>query len=141
VVSDLDIPMKAMILPPSYVTCKLDKGDYIELWYFTNDRLDDTKLKSSVNEDTMIMATLAGGDTEWVSATSIRNAAAVIDDQNLKFDNFCQACPQIIKAMQEASWPADCIKMMALFWCNLQVHNFHSMQNPLAQKALLIYSS
>ncbi|KAG1844080.1 hypothetical protein DFJ58DRAFT_731384 [Suillus subalutaceus] len=115
-VPNLNVPMNPTILP-----------------------LDDAKLKSSVDEDTMIMATLAGGDTAWVSATSMRNAKAVIDDQNLNFEDFCQACPHIIDAMQEAAWPADRIQMMAKFWCNLQVHNFRSMHDPLAQKALVIY--
>ncbi|KAG1721577.1 uncharacterized protein EDB91DRAFT_1029705, partial [Suillus paluster] len=64
-----------------------------------------------------------------------------IDDQNLTFKDFCQACPHIIDTMQEAAWPADRIKMMALFWRNLQVHNFRSMQDPQAQKALLIYQA
>jgi len=140
-VPDLDVPLKPTILPSSYALRKLDKGDYVELWYFTNDGLDEAKLKSSVDEDAMIMATLAGGDTAWVSAASTRNARAVIDDQNLRFEDFCQACPRIIEAMQEAAWPADRIQMMALFWRNLQVHDFRSMRDPLAQKALLVYQA
>ncbi|KAG2049253.1 hypothetical protein BDR06DRAFT_1012351 [Suillus hirtellus] len=140
-VPKLDVPLKATILPSSYTLRKLDKGEYIELWYFTNDGLDDAKLKNSVDEDAMIMATLAGGDTAWVSAASTWNTRAVIDDQNLKFEDFCQACPHIIEAMQEAAWPTDRIQMMAIFWRNLQVHDFHSMHDPLAQKALLVYQA
>ncbi|KAG0700562.1 hypothetical protein DFH29DRAFT_876479 [Suillus ampliporus] len=140
-VPNLDVPLKPTILPSSYALRKLDKGDYVELWYFTNDSLDDVKLKSSIDEDAMIMAMLAGGDTAWVSAASTRNARAVIDDQNLNFEEFCQACPRIIQAMQEAAWPADHIQMMAMFWRNLQVHDFCSMRDPLAQKALLIYQA
>ncbi|KAG1845250.1 hypothetical protein C8R48DRAFT_765267 [Suillus tomentosus] len=137
----LDVPLKSIILPSSYALRKLDKGDYVELWYFTNEGLDDAKLKSSVDEDAMIMATLAGGDTAWVSAASTRNARAVVDDQNLRFEDFCQACPRIIEAMQEAAWPTDRIQMMALFWRNLQVHDFRSMRDPLAQRALLVYQA
>jgi hypothetical protein len=115
-IPELDVPIKPVILPSPYTICKLDKGDYVELWYFTNDGLDDTKLKSSIDEDAMIMATLAGGSTAWVSAALMRNATVVIDNENLTFENFCQACPHIIDAMQEASWPADHVRMMALFW-------------------------
>ncbi|KAG0693026.1 hypothetical protein DFH29DRAFT_1007750 [Suillus ampliporus] len=104
-IPNLDVPMKPTILPSPYAVCKLDKGDYVELWYFTNVGLDDAKLKSSINEDTMIMATLAGGNTAWVSATSMRNTSTVVDDQNLSFEDFCQACPHIISAMEDASWP------------------------------------
>ncbi|KAG1854882.1 hypothetical protein F4604DRAFT_1685892 [Suillus subluteus] len=140
-IPQLDVPIKPVILPSPYTIRKLDKGDYVELWYFTNDGLDDAKLKSSVDEDAMIMATLAGGNTAWVSAASTRNAAAVVDDENLTFENFCQACPHIIDAMQEASWPADHVRMMALFWRNLQVHDFRSEREALAQKALLVYQA
>ncbi|KAG2350218.1 hypothetical protein BDR05DRAFT_866551, partial [Suillus weaverae] len=95
----LDVPMKPVIIPSAYAIRKLDKGDYVKLWYFTNAGLDDAKLKSSVDEDAMVMATLAGGDTAWVSAASTQNANIVVDDQNLTFEDFCQACPRIIKAM------------------------------------------
>ncbi|KAG2141113.1 hypothetical protein DEU56DRAFT_941415, partial [Suillus clintonianus] len=94
-----DVPTEPVIIPSSYATCKLDKGDYVELWYFTNAGLDDAKLKTSVSEDAMIMATLAGGETAWVSAASMRNASTIVDDQNLPFEDFCQACPRIISAM------------------------------------------
>jgi hypothetical protein len=43
--------------------------------------------------------------------------------------------------MGEAAWPADRIKMMALFFRNLQAHEYRSMRDPLAQKALLLYQS
>ncbi|KAG2153796.1 uncharacterized protein EDB93DRAFT_1270814 [Suillus bovinus] len=96
-IPSLDVPMKPVIIPSAYAICKLDKGGYVELWYFTNAGLDDAKLKSSVDEDAM--------------------------------------------AMEDASWPDDRITMMAKFWRNLQVHDFHSMRNPLAQKSLLVYQA
>ncbi|KAG1731527.1 uncharacterized protein EDB91DRAFT_1028040, partial [Suillus paluster] len=98
-VPDLDVPLKTVIIPSAYTTCKLDKGDYVKLWYFTNDGLDDAKLKSSVDKDAMVMATLDRGDTAWVSVASARNTGVVINDQNLTFKDFCQACPCIINAM------------------------------------------
>ncbi|KIK36576.1 hypothetical protein CY34DRAFT_16293 [Suillus luteus UH-Slu-Lm8-n1] len=66
----LDVPMKPVIIPSAYAVHKLDKGEYVELWYFTNSGLDDAKLKAWVDKDAMVMATLAGGDTAWVSAAS-----------------------------------------------------------------------
>lgn len=133
--------MKPVIIPSAYAVCRLDKGDYIKLWYFTNSGLNDVKLKSLVDKDAIVVATLAGGDTAWVSAASTWNAGVIIDDQNLTFEDFCQVCLHIIQAMEDASWPAERITMMARFWCNLQVHNLHSIHDPLAQKSLLIYQA
>ena len=140
-IPDRDVPTEAPILPSSYAIKKLDKGEYVELWYFTNSGLDDAQLKTTIDEDAMVMAKLPGGSTAWVSAASARNSQSVVEDQNISFEDFCQACPRIIAAMEEAEWPADRLKMMALFFRNLQVHEYRSMRDPLAQKALLLYQA
>lgn len=140
-VPDRDVPTEATILPSSYAIKKLDKGEYVELWYFTNPGLDDIHLKTTIDEDAMVMTNLPGGSTAWVSAASARNSRSVIEDKDLSSEDFCQACPRIVVAMGEAAWPADHIKMMALFFRNLQAHEYRSMRDPLAQKALLLYQS
>ncbi|KIK33229.1 hypothetical protein CY34DRAFT_27078 [Suillus luteus UH-Slu-Lm8-n1] len=117
------------ITPCAYAIKKLDKGEYVELWYFTNDGLDEVNRKETVDDDAMIMSTLADGSTAWVSAASTRNARAVINDENLPFEEFCQACPCMLTAMEEADWPEDRTRMMARFWRNIQVHKFRSMRN------------
>jgi hypothetical protein len=129
------------IAPCAYAIKKLDKGEYVELWYFTNDGLDEVNRKETVDDDAMIMSTLADGSTAWVSAASTRNARAVINDENLPFEEFCQACPRMLMAMEEADWPEDRTRMMARFWRNIQVHKYRSMRNPVAQKALLAYQA
>ncbi|KAG1732843.1 hypothetical protein EDD22DRAFT_1051417 [Suillus occidentalis] len=109
------------IAPCAYAIKKLDKGEYVELWYFTNDGLDEVNRKETVDDDAMIMSTLADGSTAWVSAASTRNARAVINDENLPFEEFCQACPRMLTAMEEADWPEDRTRMMARFWRNIQL--------------------
>jgi len=111
-------------MPCSYVLRKLDKGEYIELWYFTNDELDKANLKKTVDDDAMIMSTLADSSTAWVSAVSTCNAQAVINDEDLLFEEFCQACPRMLTAMEQVDWPEDRVRMMAKFWRNIQVHKY-----------------
>ncbi|KAG0701938.1 hypothetical protein DFH29DRAFT_1049192 [Suillus ampliporus] len=135
------IPDDPAITPCSYVLRKLDKGEYVELWYFTNDGLDEAVIKKTVDDDAMILSTLADGSTAWVSSASTRSARSVINDENLPFEEFCQACPRFLTALEEADWPRDRIRMMALFWRNLQVHRYRSLRDPIAQKTLLVYQS
>jgi len=90
---ETSIPDDPAITPCSYALRKLDKGEYMELWYFTNDRLDEANLKKTVDDNAMILSTLADGSTAWVSSASMRSAWAVINDENLPFKEFCQACP------------------------------------------------
>ncbi|KAG1855163.1 hypothetical protein DFJ58DRAFT_913899 [Suillus subalutaceus] len=135
------IPDDPANTPCSYALKKLDKGDYVELWYFTNDGLDEANLKKTVDDDTMILSTLANGSMAWVSSASTRSARAVVNDENLPFEEFCQACPRFLKAVEEVDWPEDRVQMMARFWMNIQVHEFRALRDPLAQKALLVYQA
>jgi hypothetical protein len=49
-IPDRDVPTEATILPSSYAIKKLDKGEYVELWYFTNSGLDDAHLETTIHE-------------------------------------------------------------------------------------------
>ncbi|KAG1824071.1 hypothetical protein DFJ58DRAFT_672881 [Suillus subalutaceus] len=127
--------------PCSYALRKIEKGEYVEIWYFTNDGLDEANLKKTVDDDAMIMSTLADSSSAWVSAASTRSARAVVNDEDLPFEEFCQACPRMLTAMGKADWPEDRVRMMAKFWRNIQVHEYQSMRNLIGQKALLAYQA
>ncbi|KAG2339976.1 hypothetical protein BDR05DRAFT_950762 [Suillus weaverae] len=124
-----------------FLMCLAHKGKYVELWYFTNDGLDEDSLKKTADDDAMILSTLADRSTAWVSSASMRNARAVVSDEDLPFEDFCQACPRFITVMEEADWPVDRVRMMALFWRNIQVHRLRSVRDPIAQKTLLVYQA
>jgi hypothetical protein len=121
------IPDEPVIMPCSYALRKLDKGEYVKLWYFTNDGLDKANLKNMVDDDTMIMSTLADSSMALVSAASMHNAQAVINDEDLPFEEFCQACPCMLTAMEQVDWPEDRVRMMVNFWRNIQVHKYQSL--------------
>jgi hypothetical protein len=55
------------ITPCSYAIRKLDKSRYVELWYFTNDGLNEAIIKKTVDDDAMMMLTLVDGSMVWVS--------------------------------------------------------------------------
>ncbi|KAG0693778.1 hypothetical protein DFH29DRAFT_815996 [Suillus ampliporus] len=141
ILEDTGVPDKPSIIPSSYMIHKLDKGEYLELWYFTNDGPDEAHSKKTIDDDTMVMSTLPDGSTAWVSAAAACNASSVIDDENLSFEEFCIACPRFIAAIKEANWPQDRVHMMVIFWKNLQIHPYRSMWDPLAQKVLLLYQA
>ncbi|KAG2343184.1 hypothetical protein BDR05DRAFT_884647, partial [Suillus weaverae] len=135
------IPDDSTIMPCSYALKKLDKGEYVELWYFTNDGLDEANQKQTINDDAMILSTLADGLTAWVSSASTRNTQSVVNDEKLPLKEFCQACPRFLTAIEEADWPEDRVRMMACFWMNIQVHKLRSLRDPIAQKTLLVYQA
>ncbi|KAG0704418.1 hypothetical protein DFH29DRAFT_1068118 [Suillus ampliporus] len=138
---DTGVPDELSIIPSSYVIRKLDKGEYLKLWYFTNDGLDEAHSKKTIDDDAMVLSTLPDGSTACVSAAAACNASSVIDDEDLSFEEFCIACPRFIAAIEEADWPQDRVYMIAIFWKNLQIHPYRSMRDPLAQKTLLVYQA
>ncbi|KAG1908762.1 uncharacterized protein F5891DRAFT_937224, partial [Suillus fuscotomentosus] len=118
--------------PSAYAMRKLDKGEYIELWYFTNEGLDEALTrKAVVEDDAMVLSTLADGSMAWITAALAHNASSVINDEDLTFEDFCQACPRFITVIEEADWPMDRVRMLAIFWKNIQVHEFRSMRDPM----------
>lgn len=135
------VPDDPAVTPCSYALRKLDKGEYLELWYFTNDGLDEASTKKTVDDDAMILSSLPDGSTAWVSSASTRSARSVVNDEDLPFEEFCQACPRFLAALEEADWPQDRIRMTAIFWRNLQIHKYRSLRDPLAQKTLLVYQA
>jgi hypothetical protein len=135
------IPNEAAITLCSYALRKMDKGEYVELWYFTNDGLEEANRKKTVDDDAMIMLMLADGSSAWVTAASTHDACAVLNDEDLPFKKFCQACPRMLMMMEETDWPEDRIRMMAKFWRNIQVHRFRSLWAAIGKKALLTYQA
>ncbi|KAG1773430.1 hypothetical protein EDD22DRAFT_767200 [Suillus occidentalis] len=101
----------------------------------------EANTKKTIDDDAMILSMLADGLTGWVSSTSTRNAHSVVNDENLPFEEFCQACPHFLTVIEEADWPQDRVQMMARFWMNIQVHKYRSLRDPIAHKTLLTYQS
>lgn len=141
-IPDRDVPTVAPVFASTFAVRKMDKGLYVELWYYTNAGLDEALHNSNAADDeAMTMLRLANGSTAWVPAAAARTAAAVTDDKNILWEDFCQAAPRMIVAMEEANWPQDRVAMLAKFWGNLQIHELRASRDPLDQKTLLVYQA
>ncbi|KAG1729859.1 uncharacterized protein EDB91DRAFT_1059788, partial [Suillus paluster] len=140
-IQNTGIPDDLAITPCSYTLRKLDKGEYVEMWYFTNDGLDEALVKKTMDDDAMVLSTLADGSTAWVSSASTCSTWSAINDENLPFEDFCQACLRLLDALLEVDWPQDRIRITALFWRNLQVHKYCSLPDPWTQRTLLVYQA
>ena len=141
-IPDRDVPSVARVVAANYAVRKMEKGLYVELWYYTNAGLDEAFCNSNtVDDEAMIMVRLPNGSTSWVPAASSRTASGVIEDRNIFWEDFCQAAPRMIIAMEEANWPQERVAMLAKFWGNLQIHDLRSSRDPLDQKTLIVYQA
>ncbi|KAG1775770.1 hypothetical protein EV702DRAFT_946870, partial [Suillus placidus] len=85
------------VLVSDFAMRKIDKGLYVEIYYWTNDGLDDALTNySTKDDDGMIPTTGEDGSTVWTSAAATRPSTKVIPDRNLSSVDFAQAVPQMI---------------------------------------------
>jgi hypothetical protein len=136
------VPTRPPVIASSIATRRMDKGDYIPLWYYSNAGLDDaSKAFSILDEDALTLVRKEDGSSSLVPALSSKESRGVVEDHNLSWDDFCIAAPRMIQAMNRAEWPTERIVMMTEFWSNLNTHPFRSLRDPLDRNALLLYQS
>ena len=107
-IPDQDVPTISRVIAADYAIRKMEKGLYVELWYYTNAGLDKAfRNSNTVDNEAMTMLRLPNGSTSWVLAAAAKTSLNVIEDKNILWEDFCQAAPCMIVAMEEADWPQD----------------------------------
>jgi hypothetical protein len=136
------IPTQSPVIPSAVATHKLDRGDYVPLWYFTNKGIEDASRSFSlVDDDVMVIMKKADGTTSLIPASSANEEKGLIKDQDLSWEEFTIASAHMIDAMDKAEWPQDQISMMTAFWGGIQIHPFRSSSSALNRNMLLLYQA
>jgi hypothetical protein len=136
------IPTQSPVIPSAVATRKLDRGDYVPLWYFTNKGIEDASRSFSlVDDDVMVITKKADGTTSLIPASSAKEEKGLIEDQDLSWEEFTIASARMIDAMDKAEWPQDRISMMTAFWGGIQIHPFRSSSSALDRNTLLLYQA
>ena len=61
-IPDRDVPSVARVVASNYASSRMDKGLYVELWYYTNTGLDEAfRNSNTVDNEAMIMVRLPNG--------------------------------------------------------------------------------
>ncbi|KIM78776.1 hypothetical protein PILCRDRAFT_10994 [Piloderma croceum F 1598] len=141
-IPDRPVPHCPPVIASQSATRRMDKGDCVPLWYYTNKGLENAlSTYNSTDDDALSLLRGLDGLTSLIPASSTKESKGVIEDQDLDWEDFCIAAPWMIEAMGRASWPPERIQMMSNFWANLQEHLFRSSGAPFEQKALLLYQA
>jgi len=142
-IRDIDIPSDPIIIPSHYASRKIKKGDYCELYYFTNTGLKEaSKHNLSIDPEALVMLPTADGQHSWIPAGAARDPkSAATQDDELSWEEFNEAAPRMINSMRENGWPDDRIDMHILFWSGLQTHRWRHTSDKIKQRALLVYQS
>jgi hypothetical protein len=134
------VPCEAPVIASLYATRRMDKGDFVPLWYYTNKGLEDALVAyATADDESLTLLRQDDGSTSLGTAASSKDSKNAVDDSDISWEDFCIAGPRMIEAMGRADWPPERIRMMAVFWGHLQTHPFRSSKDTLDQKALLLY--
>ncbi|KAG1781491.1 hypothetical protein EV702DRAFT_962263, partial [Suillus placidus] len=143
IIPDRACPKRAAeaILVSDFALCKLDKVQFVELYYWTNKGLADAKLKFlTTDDDSMVPTTALDGSTSWIAASVARPAAGVIADHLLSPLNFSRAIPRFIASLEQRGWDNSRVIMLANFFGALMFHDYWTSDNELEQCTLLMYT-
>ncbi|KAI6094810.1 hypothetical protein F5141DRAFT_1014638 [Pisolithus sp. B1] len=99
---DADVPSGPVNIPALYVTWKLKKGDYCELYFFTNNGLAEAEsLDLSLDDEALTLLKADNGQHVWIPALTMRDKSAVIKDENLTWEQVGEATICLLNAMRE----------------------------------------
>ena len=83
------VPILPPIIISALATQRMDKGDYVPLWYFTNAGLDDTaKAFSILEEDVLLLVKRDDGSTSLIPTLASKESRSVVEDSKLAWDDF-----------------------------------------------------
>jgi len=134
-------PRRPTVTPSPYALRKLQKGDYVEMYYFTNEALAEAR-KSSSHADDEAMLPITDPITKtmsWIPAAAKRDSAVVVPDKDLTWNQFSIAIPRMLEAMHKADWPAQRTNMLAAFWGGILNHEYRSSVDDVDVQTLLVF--
>ncbi|KAG1761298.1 hypothetical protein EDD22DRAFT_745372, partial [Suillus occidentalis] len=130
----------ASVLVCDFALRKLDKAQFVELYYWTNRGLADAKLTfRTADEDSLVPTVAADGSTVWTPAGATRPASGLIADHLLTPLDFSHAIPRYISSLEQRGWEQSRILMLANFFGALITHEYWTSDDAFEQRALLSY--
>ena len=136
------VPTTLPVIPSAYATKKIVAGAYFELYYFTNDGIEDARKRAATSDnDTLTFVTTDGLPTFVPVGSSKESRSSVREDKDLSWDDLEIALPRALVAMEAANWPEARVKMFRAFWTAILTHSYRSESDNdgLYRKALLRY--
>ncbi|KAM6489092.1 hypothetical protein JOM56_013779 [Amanita muscaria] len=134
-ISDIRIPR-----PSSYALKRLEKYEYVDLWYFTEEGCEDAlRFNQSTAPDTYTLANL--GDTLSLrpidAMKALRNA---FGDEKLTWRQMSIAKTSLLHHMTELGWDVTYVRALASFYVALESHP-RRRQGTNGDKVLLLYQA
>ena len=125
------------IKPARHVLKRLEKKEFVELWYFTAEGCRDTAAADlTTPDDTFgIVNTDKGLLFQTIGASS--TSSKVTKDEDLSWDQLTEAKTRMVGCLKLCGWSKHEVSQMVLFYLSLDIHPIRS--RPYGLKAILRY--
>ncbi|KAI6095716.1 hypothetical protein F5141DRAFT_1012801, partial [Pisolithus sp. B1] len=81
-----------IIIPSPIVVCKLHKGDFVELYYFTNKGLHNAELSMhSANDEALALLQMGDGLHSFIPLMAAQAKGTITADEDLSWEEFAEA--------------------------------------------------
>ncbi|KIO01107.1 hypothetical protein M404DRAFT_151051 [Pisolithus tinctorius Marx 270] len=122
-ICNVKAPTGPVNIPAPYASRKLLKGEYCELYFFTNAGLAEAEyFNPSIDDEALTLLKADNGQHLWVPASMTRDKSVVIKDEDLTWEQFGEAVIHMVDAMRDHDWPEESVKMHVDFWLALEGH-------------------
>ncbi|KAF8834043.1 hypothetical protein BDN67DRAFT_862831, partial [Paxillus ammoniavirescens] len=127
-------------LPSPLAICKLKKGDYVELYYFTNKGLAEAETSSrSGDDDAFTLTRDENGHHSFIPITAAKVKDSIIPDKDLTWAEFNEAAPRLLQAMRENDWDEEQVQSHLQMWMALSAHEYRHDPDKFGKRALIVY--
>ncbi|KAG6838761.1 hypothetical protein C0991_008691, partial [Blastosporella zonata] len=103
-VSEEAPPITAPEIISAYVTTRLHRGQYVKLWYFTNEGMAWGINAGPINKNALTQIVDSDGNISWALTTTTKVAKDVKKDRDLSWEQLLIATPRFLEAIQAADW-------------------------------------
>ncbi|OCH84885.1 hypothetical protein OBBRIDRAFT_715668, partial [Obba rivulosa] len=126
--------------PCSFALDKLNKKQYVELWYFTQEgrREEQVAAERSVAEEAFAFVH-GGKGVELRKASAISASSKVVKDEYLTWDQFFKANGVFLDLLPDAGWKKKTRDAFALFFYRLEKHPLR--EESFGESILLAYQA
>ncbi|KAI6027163.1 hypothetical protein EDC04DRAFT_2573124 [Pisolithus marmoratus] len=139
---DMVISTDPIIIPSQVAICKLCKGNFIELYYFTNKGLHNAALSTqSADDDVLTLLQTSNSLHSFVPLATAKAKWSVMKDKDLSWEEFSEAAHCLATAMRENNWPKERIDSHIKFWLALESHPWRHGICEISKWALLAYQA
>ncbi|PPQ86436.1 hypothetical protein CVT24_010142 [Panaeolus cyanescens] len=139
--NDTPMPDHLPVNYPHAVMQKLQKGEYVEMWFFTERGIRDTSSSLGASQPQTFSMTSADEDgvIHMMPTAAAKVAKLVQRDEDLSWEDFTGSYLRFLAAMRQTGWPEDRVKMFGTFWSSIMVdERATSVDDTVVDKRTLI---